>query len=81
MQIYAASASAKDVRLTVQRLNSRRQEQEPDSVQEEAESLVAQACQHALEEQDHHFRAARSSWQDFVEVYNSKLHIHDNFSP
>ena len=67
-QVYTTSGSARDVRLTVQRLNSSRQEQEPDAPQEEAETLIEQERQHASEEQDPHSRAAQSSWQDFVEV-------------
>lgn len=79
MQVYTASGSAKDVRLTVQKLNLRRQEPEPgldQEYQEELEGLRREGKLHASETEGPHSKQSRSSWQDFVEVSAQKpMHL------
>ena len=77
LQVYKASTSAKDVRLTVQTLNLRRHEG-PEAITEESEALLESTHDHehnhALAAQELQSEAPCTSWQEYIEVSDSKLH-------
>ena len=80
VQVYTSSGNAKDVRLMVQKLNLRRQEQEPNFGQEESEGPRRQEIFHAMEIEGPHSKQPSSSWQDFIEVGSSEAHVPCNYN-